>query len=1003
MIKTSASLYCTLVEEEQALLCYEQPGDAYPVSVVPINQILFSYQKPPKKEQDFCVVSWAHHISFRALSAEDSARWAEALQTASLPWMKRSANSGIIPAGLTRRRRPSMVEGGGTRRNSFSTSALSDQHSVIAESHHSLPRSSHSDHLSLLGEFFFGCFDVQDTLSDPQEFEFLLDCHKNDVEILATLVDVALNPDSDDSIFGIRSQLPAGSLGSFTSQAFNGSRRVSCSDDSAPLTRSSTVHQLRKPSDAESVARLSSLAPSSLLAPTPKRHRLRRRSAAVPRSRPYDVSDPMMRQTAWRQAAIAATQRSIPINLSLSRLSPSGLPSLPSIVDSPAPSTRSLPGEKQKDQEEKEVGPVSKQSSSYRRTLAGLLFQNDQFGKLLTNPAVLETQFGMPLLWTICLRKAHDARSSDPLCQKFRMEHWIEDGWDVTCPACFAGAEDFAAKVMGSCSGVNLTVLAGNALLGLLLNTPAQFLDLTTDPALETNIFGHVVVNCGVWMALLGCLRNSPFHLRRRFLLDLYSGLIGKPINCVQFVRIPTWRIMLFDLLTDIPLRRLGDTSQLSVDDETSAIDQIYLFIMKSFARLHASQLSRTALKLGLAEDIPTPDPSSGSNNNSDSAEPDSPVVPVHRRPRHSFASVRLPRRRRNSSPRRAFQDTSVSGRVSPFIRSLERSFEYSLLLTIELTGEPWWPMPRDLLSNVLDTLSSLASKNLLDMRKDQWHDLVLLVNRVKLFVFAQPLPLGRDSRNMVLASHTGYTSETEGHARAATPIPAGAIPQPGRSQRRRQRSVIVTSVFSSAGPRTPRARSNSESRAPLALTPVHGTVRRSLLDLARRASASSKRRNSRTGSLSPDGSELLASLKTLFFGCRRGADLDRDRVLLEQCLILLRNLRVYAISLGNLDTWTTADKKRFKQSHGDKFPRAEDFLADQTDWTEFESDSVSVRDMADIRTLNREAVFLHDAITFMSLLRFRQHSFSDAELSQLVSRFHSSSGSRWDIWPETK
>src|SRR5690554_7103820 len=89
------------------------------------------------------------------------------------------------------------------------------------------------------------------------------------------------------------------------------------------------------------------------------------------------------------------------------------------------------------------------------------------------------------------------------------------------------------------------------------------------------------------------------------------------------------------------------------------------------------------------------------------------------------------------------------------------------------------------------------ASKNLLNLRKGQWHDLVLLVNRIKLFVFAQPVPPGKDVRNMVLASHTGYTSETEGHVRAAGPprLPA----QPDRSQRRRQRSVVVASMFPSA------------------------------------------------------------------------------------------------------------------------------------------------------------------------------------------------------------
>lgn len=289
-------------------------------------------------------------------------------------------------------------------------------------------------------------------------------------------------------------------------------------------------------------------------------------------------------------------------------------------------------------------------------------------------------------------------------------------------------------------------------------------------------------------------------------------------------------------------------------------------------------------------------------------------------------------------------------------------------------------------------------------MRKDQWHDLVLLVNRVKLFVFAQPVPPGKDVRGMVLASHSGYTSETEGHVRAAaSPAPA---PHPDRSRRRRQQSVVVGSMLS-PGSRflgAPRARSNSESKAPPALTPVHGTVRRSLLSLARRASASTNRRNSGTQpALTPDGLELLTSLKMLFFGCRSRTDLDHDRILLEKCLILLRNLRVYTIGMGNVDAWCAADKRKFKQNHADKWSRAEEFLADQTDWTEFESDSTSVKDLADIKILNGEAAFLHDAITFMSLLRLRRHIYSAPELSQLVSRLHSGDWNRWDIWAKTK
>lgn len=117
-------------------------------------------------------------------------------------------------------------------------------------------------------------------------------------------------------------------------------------------------------------------------------------------------------------------------------------------------------------------------------------------------------------------------------------------------------AKEFAQFMEIHCSGVKFNMEIKNALLAILLQTPAKVVD-TTDKL--TVSFYMPVHNPSTWQALLVALKISDFPTRKAALEDVNTILHDNFENCRSLRRNEKWQSWIYEILTDVPKNKNAD------------------------------------------------------------------------------------------------------------------------------------------------------------------------------------------------------------------------------------------------------------------------------------------------------------------------------------------------------------------------------------------------------------------------------------------------------------
>ncbi len=110
-------------------------------------------------------------------------------------------------------------------------------------------------------------------------------------------------------------------------------------------------------------------------------------------------------------------------------------------------------------------------------------------------------------------------------------------------------SDQFTQYLSIYCSGAKFNIDTKNALLALLLSNPEE---VPSKLAEREIVFFIPVKQWFVWRALLGCLKDSDFSIRKQALQDVNTILHDNFDNCKLLCRDNKWQRHIFPVFTDI-------------------------------------------------------------------------------------------------------------------------------------------------------------------------------------------------------------------------------------------------------------------------------------------------------------------------------------------------------------------------------------------------------------------------------------------------------------------